>query len=152
MFKEFREFAVRGNVVDLAVGLILGASFGAIVKSLVDDLMMPPIGLLTGGADFADQFVLLKRGVPPGPYINLEQAKAAGAVTLNYGIFLNNVVSFLLVAFAVFLLVRMVNRLRRDEAESPSSPTSKNCPFCVTEIPLAAVRCPHCTSELPKAA
>ena len=152
MFKEFREFAVRGNVVDLAVGLILGASFGTIVKSAVDDLMMPPIGLLTGGADFADQFVLLKRGVPPGPYINLEQAKAAGAVTLNYGIFLNNVVSFLLVAFAVFLLVRVINRLRRDEAESPSSPTSKNCPFCVTEIPLAAVRCPHCTSELPKAA
>ena len=152
MFKEFREFAVRGNVVDLAVGLILGASFGTIVKSAVDDLMMPPIGLLTGGADFADQFVLLKRGVPPGPYLSLEQAKAAGAVTLNYGIFLNNVVSFLLVAFAVFLVVRMVNRLRRDEAESPSSPTSKNCPYCVTEIPLAAVRCPHCTSELPKAA
>ena len=152
MFKEFREFAVRGNVVDLAVGLILGASFGTIVKSAVDDLMMPPIGLVTGGVDFADQFVLLKPGVPPGPYINLEQAKTAGAVTLNYGIFLNNVVSFLLVAFAVFLVVRMVNRLRRDEAESPSSPTSKNCPFCVTEIPLAAVRCPHCTSELPKAA
>ena len=138
MFKELREFAVRGNVVDLAVGLILGASFGTIVKSAVDDLMMPPIGLLTGGADFADQFVLLKRGVPPGPYLSVEQAKAAGAVTLNYGIFLNNVVSFLLVAFAVFLLVRVINRLRRDEAESPSSPTSKNCPFCVTEIPLAA--------------
>ena len=152
MFKEFREFAVRGSVVDLAVGLILGASFGTVVKSVVDDLMMPPLGLVTGGMDFADQFALLKRGVPPGPYLSLEQAKAAGAVTLNYGVFINNVVSFLLVAFAVFVLVRAVNRLRRDEAESPSSPTSKNCPFCVTEIPAAAVRCPHCTSELPKAA
>jgi large conductance mechanosensitive channel len=152
MFKEFREFAVRGNVVDLAVGLILGASFGSIVKSAVDDLLMPPIGLLTGGVDFADQFVLLKRGVPPGPYINLEQAKTAGAVTLNYGVFLNNVVSFVLVAFAVFLLVRAVNRLRREEPEVPSTPASRSCPFCATEIPAAAVRCPHCTSELPKAA
>jgi large conductance mechanosensitive channel len=153
MFKEFREFAVRGNVVDLAVGLILGASFGTIVKSAVDDLLMPPIGLLTGGVDFADQFVLLKRGVPPGPYVSLEQAKTAGAVTLNYGVFLNNVVSFLLVAFAVFLLVRAMNRLRRGlEPEVPSTPASKICPFCATEIPLAAVRCPHCTSELPKAA
>ena len=152
MFKEFREFAIRGSVVDLAVGLILGASFGTVVKSVVDDLLMPPLGLVTGGMDFADQFALLRRGVPPGPYLSLEQAKAAGAVTLNYGVFINNVVGFLLVAFAVFVLVRAVNRLRRDEAESPSSPTSRNCPFCATEIPVAAVRCPHCTSELPKAA
>ena len=152
MFKEFREFAVRGNVVDLAVGLILGASFGTIVKSAVDDLLMPPIGMLTGGVDFADQFVLLKRGVPPGPYISLEQAKTAGAVTMNYGVFLNNVISFVLVAFAVFLLVRVVNRLRREEPEAPAPPNSKSCPFCATDIPVAAVRCPHCTSELPKAA
>ena len=149
MFKEFREFAVRGSVVDLAVGLILGASFGSIVKSAVDDLLMPPIGLLTGDVDFADQFALLKAGTPPGPYVSLEQAKAAGAVTMNYGVFLNNVISFLLIALAVFLLVRVVNRLRREE---PPPPSSKSCPFCATDIPLAAVRCPHCTSELPKAA
>jgi large conductance mechanosensitive channel len=150
MFKEFREFAVRGNVVDLAVGLILGASFGTIVKSMVDDLLMPPLGLFTGGMDFADQFALLRAGKPPGPYLSLEQAKAAGAVTVNYGAFLNNIVSFVLVAFAVFLVVRAVNRLHRKEPAPP--PSSKRCPFCATDIPLAAVRCPHCTSELPKAA
>ena len=150
MFKEFREFAVRGNVVDLAVGLILGASFGAIVKSAVDDLLMPPLGLVTGGMDFADQFALLQQGTPPGPYISLEQAKAAGAVTVNYGLFINNVVGFLLVAFAVFLLVRTINRLRREEP--PPEPNTKSCPFCATDIPKAAVRCPHCTSELPRAA
>jgi len=153
MFKEFREFAVRGNVVDLAVGLVLGASFGTIVKSSVDDLLMPPLGLLTGGVDFADQFALLKPGVPPGPYISLEQAKTAGAVTMNYGVFLNNVISFVLIAFAVFLMVRAMNRVRRGlEPEEPTAPASKSCPFCATEIPAAAVRCPHCTSELPKAA
>ncbi len=150
MFKEFREFAVRGSVVDLAVGLIIGASFGTIVKSVVDDLLMPPLGLVTGGMDFADQFVLLKAGNPSGPYLSLEQAKAAGAVTMNYGAFLNNVVSFVLVAFAVFLIVRAVNRLHREEPPPP--PRSKSCPFCATDIPAAAVRCPHCTSELPKAA
>jgi large conductance mechanosensitive channel len=149
MFKEFREFAVRGSVVDLAVGLILGASFGTVVKSVVDDLLMPPLGLVTGGMDFADQFVLLRAGNPPGPYLSLEQAKTAGAVTMNYGAFLNNVVGFVLVAFAVFVLVRAVNRLRREE---PPPPNSKSCPFCATDIPAAAVRCPHCTSELPKAA
>ena len=150
MLKEFREFAVRGSVVDLAVGLILGASFGTIVKSVVDDLLMPPLGLVTGGMDFADQFVLLRAGNPAGPYLSLEQAKAAGAVTVNYGVFLNNVVSFVLVAFSVFVLVRAVNRLHRQEPPPP--PNSKSCPFCATDVPAAAVRCPHCTSELPKAA
>jgi large conductance mechanosensitive channel len=150
MFKEFREFAIRGSVVDLAVGLIIGASFGTIVKSMVDDLLMPPLGLVTGGMDFADQFALLRAGNPPGPYLSLEQAKAAGAVTVNWGVFLNNVVSFVLVAFAVFLIVRAVNRLHRKEPAPP--PSSKKCPFCATDIPVAAVRCPHCTSELPKAA
>ena len=150
MFKEFREFAMRGNVVDLAVGLIVGAAFGAIVKSVVDDLLMPPLGLLLGGVDFANQFVLLKAGTPPGPYASLEQAKEAGAVTVNYGAFLNNVVSFLLVAFAVYLVVRVINRLRRQEPAP--DPTTKACPFCATDIPKAAVRCPHCTSELPRAA
>ena len=152
MFKEFREFAVRGSVVDLAVGLILGASFGTIVKSVVDDLVMPPVGLLTGGVNFADQFVLLKTGTPPGPYASLEQAKTAGAVTMNYGVFFNNVLSFFLVAFTVFLLVRAMNRLRREEPVVPVAPSNRTCPFCATEIPAAAVRCPHCTSELPRAA
>ena len=150
MFKEFREFAVRGNVVDLAVGLILGAAFGAIVKSLVDDLLMPLLGLVTGGMDFADRFVLLRAGDPPGPYASLEQAKTAGAVTLAYGNFVNQVVAFLLVAFAVFLLVRTINRMRRQQP--PADPTTRSCPFCATDIPQAAVRCPHCTSELPRAA
>ena len=148
MFKEFREFAVRGNVMDMAVGLVLGAAFGAIVKSFVDDVLMPPLGLLTGGMDFADQFVLLRAGDPPGPYPSLEQAKAAGAVTVNYGLLVNNVVSFVLVAFAVYLVVRAVNRMRREE---PPAPDAKSCPFCKTDIPLAAVRCPHCTSELAPA-
>ena len=150
MFKEFREFAMRGNVVDMAVGIIIGAAFGAIVKSGVDDLLMPPLGMATGGVDFTDKFVLLKDGVPPGPYTALEQAKAAGAVTLNYGNFLNNVLTFLLVAFFVFLLVRAINRMRREEPAA--DPTTKSCPFCATDVPKAAVRCPHCTSELPRAA
>ena len=115
MFKEFREFAARGNVVDMAVGLILGAAFGTIVKSFVDDVLMPPLGLLTGGMDYSDQYLLLRAGDPPGPYPSLEQAKAAGAVTVNYGLLVNSVVSFLLVAFAVFLVVRAVNRMRREE-------------------------------------
>ena len=150
MFKEFREFAVRGNVVDMAVGIIIGAAFGAIVKSAVDDLLMPPLGLLTGGLDVANQFVLLKPGMPAGPYPSLEQAKAAGAVTLNYGQFISQLVTFVLVAFAVYLLVKAVNRLRR--GEPAPDPTTKTCPFCQTEIPRGAVRCPHCTSELPSVA
>jgi large conductance mechanosensitive channel len=152
MLKEFREFAVRGNVVDMAVGIIIGAAFGSIVKSLVDDLLMPPLGVLTGGLDFTDKFVLLRAGTPPGPYLSLEQAKAAGAATVNYGNFLNNVVTFLLVAFAVFLVVRAVNRLRREEPAPAAEPATRSCPFCATDIPKAAVRCPHCTSELPRAA
>jgi large conductance mechanosensitive channel len=154
MMKEFREFALRGNVVDLAVGLILGVSFGAIVKSAVDDLLMPPLGLVTGGVDFVDKYVLLKSGDPLGPYPSLEQAKAAGAVTLNYGMFINHVVGFALVALAVFVLVRAINRLRRlheAPAVPPEEPTTKPCPYCRLDVPRAAVRCPHCTSELAAA-
>ena len=150
MFKEFREFAMKGNVMDLAVGLIIGASFGAIVKSAVDDLLMPPLGLVTGGVDFVNKYALLKQGTPPGPYPGLEQAKAAGAVTVNYGVFLNTIISFLIVAFAVFLIVRTMNRMRREEPVP--APTTRACPFCATDIPKAAVRCPHCTSEVPKEA
>lgn len=119
MFKEFREFAVRGNVVDMAVGIIIGAAFGRIVDSMVKDLIMPPVGLLLGKVDFANLFVVLKEGASPGPYLTVDAAQKAGAVTFNYGMFVNNLVSFMLVAFAVFLLVRAINRLRRQQVEAP---------------------------------
>ncbi len=152
MFEEFKKFAMRGNVVDMAVGIIIGGAFGTIVKSLVSDVMMPPIGLLMGGVDFSDLFVTLKDGAQAGPYATLAAAQEAGAVSINYGVFLNNVISFLIVAFAVFLLIRAINRLQemgKDEAEdAPAEPTTKECDFCATEIPIKATRCPHCTSEL----
>jgi large conductance mechanosensitive channel len=148
MLKEFREFIMRGNVVDLAVGVIIGAAFGTIVKSLVDDVLMPFIGLLVGGADFSNLFAILKHGTPPGPYATPAIAKAAGAVTINYGVFLNNVMTFLIVAFAVFLLVRAINRIRRDDAPAPAKAVTKDCPYCASSIPLKATRCPQCTSQL----
>jgi large conductance mechanosensitive channel len=144
---EFREFAVRGNVVDMAVGIIIGGAFTGVVKSLVDDVMMPPIGLVMGGQDFSDLFVVLRRGVEPGPYATLEAAKAAGAVTVNLGVFANAVLAFMIVAFAVFLLVRAVNRLRRQQAP-PAPPSTRPCPYCLSDISVAASRCAHCTSEL----
>jgi large conductance mechanosensitive channel len=146
MFKEFKKFAMRGNVVDMAVGIIIGAAFGAIVKSLVDDLIMPPIGLLLGNVDFANLFIVLKEGAIAEPYVSLDAAKKAGAVTLNYGVFINALVSFTIVAFAVFLLVRAVNKLKAGEEEP--APTTKDCEYCFTAIPIKAKRCPHCTSEL----
>lgn len=148
MLKEFKEFAMRGNVIDMAVGIIIGGAFGTIVKSLVDDVLMPPIGLLVGGVDFSNFFLVLKEGTVPGPYAALAGAKAAGAVTLNYGVFLNAVISFLIVAFAVFLLIKAINRLRREQEAAPAAPTSKDCRFCFSVIPIKATRCPHCTSEL----
>lgn len=148
MGKEFREFILRGNVVDMAVGIIIGAAFVTIVKSLVDDVIMPPIGLLLGNIDFANFFAVLKAGKTPGPYETLVQAKAAGAVTVNYGIFLNTVISFLVVAFCVFMLVRNVNRMRREPA--PAEVTTKECPYCLSEIPVLAVKCPHCTADIKK--
>ena len=144
MLKEFKEFAMRGNVIDLAVGVIIGAAFGTIVKSLVDDVLMPPIGLLVGGLDFSNLFVSLSGQ----HYPSLAAAKEAGAPTINYGLFLNNVLNFVIVAFAVFLLVRQINRLKRETPVPPPAPTEKPCPFCISTIPLAATRCPHCTSEL----
>jgi len=148
MLKEFKEFAMRGNVVDMAVGIIIGASFGTIVKSLVDDVIMPPIGLLLGNVDFGNMYVVLKQAAAtPVPYASLAEAKKAGAVTLNYGLFINAVVSFLIVAFAVFLLVRTINRLRQQQ-ETAADPTTKACPRCFTDIPIQATRCPHCTSSL----
>jgi len=145
MFKEFKEFAMRGSVVDMAVGIIIGAAFGAVVKSLVADIIMPPIGLLLGNVDFTNLFLTLKAGKVAGPYASLAAAQAAGAVTLNIGMFINTIVSFIIVTYAVFLLIRGINRLQRPP-EVP--PTTKECPHCASEIPLKATRCPHCTSEL----
>lgn len=148
MLEEFKKFAMRGNVVDMAVGIIIGAAFGAIVKSLVDDVIMPPIGMVLGNVDFANLFLVLKDGAAAaGPYASLDAAKKAGAVTLNYGVFINSVVSFTIVAFAVFMLVRTMNKLEKHE-EAPAEPTTKDCPFCFTAIPIKATRCPHCTSAL----
>jgi large conductance mechanosensitive channel len=147
MLKEFKEFAMRGNVVDMAVGIIIGAAFGTIVRSLVSDIIMPPIGLFLGNVDFSNLFVVLRGGAIPGPYASLADAQAAGAVTLNYGIFINTIISFIIVAFAVFLVIRYINKLKRKE-EAPAEPTTKECPFCFTAIPIKATRCPHCTSQL----
>jgi len=154
MLKEFKEFIMRGNVVDMAVGIIIGVAFGTIVNSLVKDIIMPPISLALGRVDFSNLFVLLKSGkeVPP-PYYTISEAQAAGAVTLNYGAFINYVFTFLIVAFAVFLLIRAINNMRR-RAEAPkaaAAPTTKDCPYCVSKIPLKATRCPNCTSELKTA-
>lgn len=145
MLKEFKQFAMRGNVVDMAVGIIIGGAFGTIVKSLVSDVIMPPIGLALGGVDFSDLFITLKEGATAGPYATLAAAQSAGAVTLSYGLFINSVVSFLIVAFAVFLLISGINKLQRTQ---PAAPNTKDCPFCYSSISLKATRCPHCTSEL----
>lgn len=148
MLKEFKEFAMRGNVVDMAVGIIIGAAFGTIVNSLVSDIMMPPIGILLGNVDFANLFLVIKEGKVAGPYETVAAAKAAEAVTVNYGLFINTVISFLIVAFSVFLVIRNVNRLKRKEDAPPAAPATKECPFCISVIPLKATRCPRCTSDL----
>jgi large conductance mechanosensitive channel len=149
MLKDFKEFAMRGNVVDMAVGIVIGAAFGTIVKSFVDDVLMPPIGLLLGNVDFSNLFLTLKDGAKAaGPYASLAAAKAAGAVTLNLGLFINTLISFVIIAFAVFLVVKGVNRMKREEVAPEAEPTTKECPFCLSPIPLKATRCPHCTSEL----
>ena len=148
MLKEFKEFAMRGNVVDMAVGIVIGAAFGQIVTSLVKDILMPPIGLLLGNVDFTNLFMVLKGGEEAGPYASLADAQAAGAVTLNYGVFVNTIISFVIVALAVFLLIRSINRLQRQEEAPSAEPTTKECPHCLSTIPLKATRCPHCTSEL----
>lgn len=145
MLKEFREFAMRGNVIDLAVGVIIGASFGAIINSLVKDILMPPLGLLLGKVDFANLFWVLRAGTPAEPYATLADAQAAGAVTLNYGLFVNAIVGFVIIAFAVFLLIRAVNRMQRPAA---ADPTTRDCPYCNTSISIKAKRCPNCTSQL----
>ena len=152
MFKEFKEFAMKGNVVDMAVGIIIGAAFGTIVKSLVDDVLMPPIGLLLGNVDFSNIFLTLKDGAKAaGPYASVAAAKAAGAVTVNLGVFINTIISFLIVAFSVFLVIKGLNRMKREQEAPPAEPTTKECPFCLTAIPIKASRCPPCTSELSAA-
>ena len=146
MFKEFKEFAMRGNVVDMAVGIVIGSAFGAIIKSLVADVIMPPIGLLLGNVDFSNLFIVLKEGATAGTFATVAEAQKAGAVTLNYGVFINTIISFVIVAFAIFLLVKGMNNMRREEA--PEEPTTKECPYCFSTIPISATRCPFCTSEL----
>ena len=142
MLKEFRDFAMRGNVVDLAVGVIIGAAFGKIVTSLVNDIIMPPIGIVLGRVDFSNLFISLSGK----HYDSLAEAKAAGAATLNYGVFINNCLDFVIVAFAVFLLIKQVNRLTKKPAPA-AAPTTKECPYCISTIPIKATRCPSCTSE-----
>lgn len=148
MFKEFKEFAMKGNMVDMAVGIIVGAAFGSIITSLVADIIMPPIGLLFGNVDFANLFILLKEGKVPGPYGSLAAAKAAGAVTLNIGVFVNTIISFLIIAFSIFFVIRNINKLKRQGEAPPAVPTTKECPHCLSVIPIKATRCAHCTAEL----
>ena len=150
MVKEFREFILRGNVLDLAVGVIIGAAFGGVVTSLVNDVIMPPIGIALGQVDFKDLFVLLKQGTTPGPYASVAAAKAAGAVTLNWGAFVNTLINFIIVGFAIFLIVRTANKLHKKPEPAPAAPT-KECPYCLSSVPLKATRCPQCTSELKAA-
>jgi large conductance mechanosensitive channel len=149
MLKEFKEFAIKGNVLDMAVGIIIGAAFGTIVRSLVDDVIMPPVGILIGNVDFSALFIMLKQGSVSPPYSTLAEAKNAGAVTVNIGNFINNLISFVIVAFSVFLLVKGMNQLRRKKEDIPQAePTTKDCPYCYSQISIKASKCPACTSEV----
>lgn len=151
MWQDLKDFALRGNAIDMAIGIIVGAAFGTIVQSLVDDVLMPPVGLLLGNVDFGDLFLMLKSGADAAPpYATLAEAQSAGAVTLNYGSFINNIVAFAIVTFAMFFVIRLIQRIEVDEESEgdEQGPNSKDCPYCFTEIPLQAVRCPNCTSEL----
>jgi large conductance mechanosensitive channel len=147
MIKEFKEFAMRGNLLDMAVGIIIGAAFGKIVTSFVNDVIMPPIGKLFGGMDFTSLYINLSGQT----FASLEEAQAAGAPTINYGLFINTVLDFLIVAIVIFFVIRAFNRLRKKEEEPPTEPTTKSCPFCITVIPIKASRCPSCTSQLQEA-
>ncbi len=146
MLKEFKEFALKGNMMDMAVGIIIGGAFGTIIKSLVDDILMPPLGMLTGGIDFTNKFVVLQEGATAGPYGTLAAAKAAGATVMSYGSFITNLISFLILALAVFLMVKGMNRLRNQAPPPP--PATKECPRCLGNVPLKASRCQFCTSEI----
>lgn len=149
VIKEFKEFAIKGSVMDMAVGIIIGAAFGTVVKSLVDDVLMPPFGLLLGNVDFSNLFIVLKDGAKGiGDYATLAEARADGAVTINYGLFVNGIISFIIVAFALFILIKNMNRLKREQPAPAAAPTTKSCPQCFSTIPIKAVRCPNCTSTL----
>jgi len=149
MLKEFKEFAIKGNAVDMAVGIIIGAAFGSIISSLVKDIVMPPISLLTGGLDWSNKFVVLRDAPGGGIFTTAADAAKAGAITWNYGAFVTLVVNFLIVAFCIFLLVRAINNMRKPGG---TDPVSKECPFCLMNIPIKATRCPHCTSEMSSGA
>jgi len=149
LFQDFKDFIMKGNVIDLAIGVIIGSAFGAVITSVVDNLLMPSLGLLLGGADFKDLFVVLKQGeqaLQPGA--TLEMAREIGAVTLNYGQFITDIINFLLLALGVFLIIKGINALQKSKEEEPAEPTEKDCPFCHKVIPIQATRCPFCTSEL----
>ena len=148
MLKEFKEFAMRGNVVDMAVGIIIGAAFGTIVKSLVADVLMPPIGILLGNVDFSNLFFIIKEGTTSGPFSTLAEAKESGAVVVAWGAFLNTIISFLIVAFAVFIVIRNLNKLKREKEAPAPEPTTKECGYCFSTIPIKATKCPSCTSAL----
>jgi large conductance mechanosensitive channel len=151
MLKEFKEFALKGNVIDLAIGIIIGASFTSIVNSIVADIIMPPIGLVLGNVDFSNLFITLKEGEVAAPYTTLADAQAAGAVTINYGLFINTLISFVIVAFVLFFIIRSVNRLQREEEEEPAEPTTKSCPYCFSDVAIESTRCAFCTSDLAEA-
>jgi large conductance mechanosensitive channel len=144
MLKEFRDFAIKGNVIDLAIGVIIGTAFGRIVTSLVTDIIMPPLGVVLGKVDFSNMYINLSGKV----FNSLADAKAAGAATINYGMFINTIIDFIIVAFVIFLMVRGINRMKKAPAPAPAAPNTKECPFCYTQIPIKATRCPNCTSEL----
>ncbi len=153
MIKDFKAFITRGNMVDMAVGIIIGIAFGAIISSLVKDIIMPPIGLALGGLDFSNLLIVIKQGTPPSPYDSLASAQAAGAVTINYGIFINTIIAFLIIALVLFFFViRPIAMMttKKVAPAAPAAPTTKDCPFCATSIPIKATRCPNCTSELAK--
>lgn len=146
MLKEFKEFAMRGNVIDMAVGIIIGAAFGKIITSLVNDILMPPIGLLLGRVNFTSLFIDLSGQA----HASLVEAKAAAAPTINYGMFINTLIDFLIVAFVIFMLVRQINRMKKEPAPQPSVPTSRDCPYCFSVISIKATRCPHCTAQVER--
>ena len=149
MMKEFKEFAVKGNMIDMAVGIIIGAAFGTIIKSLVADVIMPPIGLMLGNVDFSNLYIVLKEGAKvAAPYASLADANAAGAVTLRYGQFLNTIISFLIIAFSVFMLIKRVNSMKKEVVVAPAEPTTKDCGKCFSTISIKATRCPNCTTEM----
>ncbi len=148
MLKEFKEFAMRGNVMDMAIGIIIGAAFSPIIGSLVGDIIMPPIGLLLGNVDFSNLFMVLREGATAGPYASVAVAKAAGAVTVNYGLFINTIINFMIVAFAIFMMIKAMNKMKREQPAPAAAPTTKECPACLMTIPIRATKCGHCTSAV----